>query len=194
MKKAIISFAILFYSFLQQGFGQTTNQNPVEKFDALLSKNAIWGASTNGIQFGILLSANGTSAGARLQVFSFLFSTNPTSIYGLWKLPPGFRFEQISLKSKSGEAIEKTALNLALCKTPLFGPTKGTVVVLAPAIPNEYDEVFNVCDCFKIKAPGVYDLMVKVRLYKMTSYNNFVSFDLPEAHAQVILTKSDLDY
>jgi hypothetical protein len=171
-------------------FGQT-NEDVFAKYFREEYNATTWGLATNGIQFGVQLSAIGPSAADKFKMFTYLNDTNSTSIYGLWKLPPGYRFEKMILKTKAGEEIKKTSKGNALCKSPFWNLSDGRTVVLNPKLLEDFDEPFDPRDCFKIKKAGSYILTVKARLYAMKSYNEFVKLDIPEVSIEVKLPAPD---
>jgi hypothetical protein len=171
-------------------FGQTNNESPEARNFRETYNSTTWGAATNGIQFGIRPLGTGQSA---TKILALLNDTNTTTIYGLWKLPPGYRFEEITLKTKEGEEIQKTSKGNALCKSPLWYLSDGRTVVLNPKLLEDFDEPFDLRDCFKIKKAGTFILTVKARLYTMKSYNEFAKLDIPEVSIEVVLPEPDLE-
>jgi hypothetical protein len=193
MKIANLSLIAICYLYVQCSFGQTNIESPDARYFRELYDTTTWGMATNGIQFGVRLSAIGPSTADKFKIDTFLNDTNSTDIYGLWELPPGYRFEKITLKTKAGEEIKKTSKGNALCKTPLWYLSDGRTVVLNPKFLEDFDELFDPRDCFKIKKAGSYILTVKARLYAMKSYNEFVKLDIPEASIEVVFTENDLE-
>ena len=187
-------FQVIIVSMLTfRVLGQTNNETPQAKYSHEKFKTATWGIATNGIQFGACVSAISPSTIAQLRIFTFLNNANSTTTYGLWKLPQGYRFETLTLKSKEGEEMERTRKGDALCKSPLLFLSDGETVVLDPGVPQDYDEQFSLRDCFKIKKAGVYILTVKARLYSMKSYNTFLKLDIPETRLEFVLHASELE-
>ena len=170
-----------------------TNENPNARAAHETYERTTWGTATNGVQFGIRICAIGPSDADKLKICSYLYDATSTNIYGLWRLPPGYRFE-MTLKTQDGEEIEKTRKGSALCRKPSSAIiSNGRVVVLDPKLPQEYDEVFDLRDCFNIVESGSYILRVKAKLYAMKAYNEFVRLEIPEATIQVVLDESDLE-
>jgi len=192
MRIAQCLFVLIYGISIHCCFGQTNNESPDARDFREAYNSTTWGIATNGIQFGVILSAIGPSTADKFKVFTFLNDTNATTIYGLWKLPPGYRFEEITLKTKGGEEIKKTSKGNALCKSPLFYLSDGKTVILNPKLLEDFDRPFDLRDCFKIKKFGTYILTVKPRLYAMKSYNEFVKLDIPEVSLEVVLQDSDL--
>jgi len=183
---------IIIGAFAHWCSAQTNNESPDARFFREIYNTTAWGTATNGIQFGVRLSAIGPTTSDKFKMFTFLNDTNLTTIYGLWKLPPGYRFEEITLKTKEGEEIKKTSKSNALCKSPHWHLSDGKTVVLNPKLLEDFDEPFDLRDCFNIKKAGTYILTVKARLYAMKSYNEFVKLDIPEVSLEVVLQDSDL--
>ena len=185
---------VIFYGMSSHcSFGQTTNESPDARYFREIYNSTTWGAVTNGIQFGVRLSAIGPSSSEKFKIFTFLNDTNATTIYGLWKLPLGYRFEGILLKDLTGSEIKQTATGDALCKTPHWDLFDGKAVVLNPKLLEVFDAPFDIRNCFKISKAGIYFLTVKPRLYSMKSYNELVKLDIPEVCIKVTLSESDLE-
>ena len=193
MRIAQCLFILIYSISIHCSFGQTNNESPDARYFREIYKTTAWGAATNGIQFGVRLSAIGPSTSDKFKIFTFLNDTNPTDIDGLWKLPLGYRFEKISLTTKAGEKIKKTSKGDALCKSPLWYFPDGGTVVLNPKLLEDFDEPFDLRDCFNIKKAGTYTLTVKPRLYSMKSYNKFIKLDIPEVSVEVEFRESDLE-
>ena len=104
-----------------------------------------------------------------------------------------YRFEALSLTTKEGAEVKKTAKGDAFCKAPLRDLSVGGTVILNPQLLEDFDKPFDVRDCFKIKKAGTYILTVKARLYSMKSYNEFIKLDIPEASLKLVLRESDLE-
>lgn len=178
--------------YVQCGFGQANNESPEARDFRQIYNTIKWGTATNGIQFGIRLFAIDQSTDNKFKMLTFLNDTKATNIYGLWRLPSGYRFETITLKTKEGEVIKRTAKGNAFCKEPPWYLSDGKIVILSPKLLEEFDEPFDLRDCFKIKKAGTYILTVKARLYAMKSYNEFVRLDIPEVSIEVVLHEADL--
>lgn len=158
-----------------------TNGSLTSEYDAEVYRLTKWGGVTNGIQFGVRICAVGPSANDNFKVFTALFNTTSSNIFGLWRLPTGYRFEEISLIARDGKAVPRTAMGDKLCKPPPSNLSSGKVVVLDSHSPFNFEELFDVRDCFEISEAGTYTLRVKARLYSMERYDVFSKLDLPEA-------------
>jgi len=169
-----------------------TNESLIAKYARETYASTTWGRPTNGIQFGAKITAVGTLNNDTFKVFTALYNTTSSNIYGLWRLPSGYRFEDVSLKKKSGEAIPRTRAGNRLCKAPWWDLSDGRIIILESKFPEYFDELFDVRDCFKIQDAGAYTLTIKARLYLITGNRAFTKLDLPEAHVDFVLTNSDL--
>jgi len=169
-----------------------TNSSLTSQYEAEIYRDTKWGGITNGIQFGIRICAIGPSAKDNFKVFSALFNTNSSNIFGLWRLPTGYRFDEISLTSRDGKVIHRTATGNRLCKPPPSNLSNGRVVVLDPRSPFNFDELFDVRDCFEIKEAGTYTLTVKARLYSIEKFHVFKKLDLPEARVDFEIKEPNL--
>jgi hypothetical protein len=194
MKASFILVASVCSGLACSGFCQT-NENLVEKIKNETFKNTAWGQASNNIQFGIELGAVGPKNADTLKVFTHLFNVGSTNIYGLWKLPAGYRLE-MTLKTKAGEEINKTSTGNALCQTLTRDtPYDGKVVVLYSKSPEDYDELFDLRDSFQIKEPGTYILTIKARLYALNLLDELgakVPLDVPPATIEFSLGGADL--
>ena len=148
---------------------------------------------TNHLQFGVRICPVGPKNADKFKVFTYLYDAGSTNIYGLWKLPPGYRLE-MTLTNRAGEEIDQTSIGHALCKTPTQGVSaQGRAAVLNPKTPADYDKEFDLRDCFQIKKPGTYILTVKARLYVLDAVADRVPLDVPPASIEVVLGENDLN-
>jgi hypothetical protein len=192
MKIAPILLAILGGLLAGSAFGQT-KENLDEKIKRETFLNTVWGPATNNLQFGVRICAVGPKIADRFKVFTRLYDAGSTNIYGLWKLPPGYRLE-MTLTNQAGEAIDQTGIGRALCKTPTRDvPAQGRVAVLEPKAPMDYDKEFDLRDCFQLKKPGTYILTVKPRLYVLDAVNDRVPLEVPPVSIAVVLGENDLN-
>ena len=169
-----------------------TNESLELRYDRETYELAKWGAATNNIQFGLSIGSVGPHEADKLKVATYLYNQSSSMIFGLWRLPSGYRLE-MKLTTQSGEEIMKTRQGNAICEEPFrYKIYAGRVVVLDPKSPSDYDAVFDLRGCFKIKNPGSYILIVKARLYVMNGERNYVKLDLPEARASVDIRDIDL--
>ena len=191
MNYKLILTAIVCLLFDDSGAGQT-NESQIAIYNRVIHKQSSWGAATNNIQFGIMISSIGKEAADKFKVLTFLYNQGTNTIFGLWRLPSGYRLE-MTLKNKSGEEVAKTHKGKALSMTPFsWTLPEGHVVVLDPKSPSDYDAMFDLRSCFNIKKSGAYILTIKARLYAMSGFQKYVELDLPEAQVDVVLSDSDL--
>jgi len=191
MKITSMLFAILIG--LQTYFVHAqTNASLKDKYDSEMYQATNWGPVTNGIEFGVQITATGPSSAEKFKVFSALYNTTSTNIYGLWNLPEGYRFEKISLKTKDGKTVQRTIDGDEICKIPRSNLSVGRVLVLESKSVTHFDQLFDVRDCFKITQAGTYTLTVKARLYSMEKYRVYSKLDLPEARVDFEITEADL--
>jgi len=171
---------------------ESTNQNLASIYNQASFKATVWGSATNNVQFGIEICSIGPNMADKFKVDTHLYNTSQTNIYGLWKLQSGFRLA-MTLRTTDGKEIEKTIKGKSYCKTPDFYTIQyGTVTVLRPQVPEPYDDLIDLRDCFKIRNPGHYVLTIKPNLFALAGYQHYVKFDLPEACVEVNLTQFDL--
>jgi hypothetical protein len=190
--KSASTFFVVVLSLCLCAFGQT-NESAKARLARETSRRATWGLSTNGIRFGVRVAATGPSEADKFKAWTFLYDTTSSNIFGLWRLPHGYRFKKLVLNGPDGEEIEKTAIGNALCKLPVWDLSDGRVVVLESEVPYYFDEVLDLRDCFEIRKPGAYTLTVKARLYALEAYREYSELDVPEARVAFVIGESDVE-
>ncbi len=150
-----------------------------------------WGASTNGIEFGIRVSATGVTKDSQFKTFSYIYNTTSSNLCGLWKPPHGSRLD-IRLQEKTGKVVARTKAGNTLCHQPVLISDSGRVIILPAKIPVSFDENFDVRSCFKLEKSGDYVLFVKAHLYVLSTNSSLTAIDLPEASVTITFTDSDL--
>lgn len=169
-----------------------TNQDIASIYNREKLKATIFGPAKNNVQFGVEICSVGPASTDKFKVDTILYNASQTNVYGLWKLPHGYRLA-MTLKTIEGEEIKKTSEGNSCCKKPgYFSIPYGTVTVLHPQVPESYDDLFDLRKSFNIKKPGNYILTIKPNLYALTGYQEYTNFDLPGASVEVNLAEFDI--
>jgi hypothetical protein len=160
-----------------------------------------WGALMNGIQVGGARNAQpGVHRPDKCPIMIFLCSTNASIIPWLVPPPEGYRLD-LSLLDVNEKLVERTPKGDALCK-PVTAKVKSEArqaweerkaFALLPGVPRQYTDLVELLECFKVKEPGTYTLVIKARIYKALTYPDTPEFPLPEARLKIILTAADFE-
>lgn len=155
-----------------------------------------WGRSTNGIALGV-----GLWGSNQFTVRTYLMTTNSRGLAGPAPAPHGYRLG-LTLLDDKGKQVIKTKAGDSICKPVGWlmrrnmhnEKTRG-IYVLTPDIPRKYDDAFNLLECFNVKKPGAYTLIVTGTLYGRTATPRVevILVDLPATSIQVTIGQGDLD-
>ena len=190
MNFKLIAITIPSCSLVCVGICQT-DIKPRSSYSQRTYESAAWETLSNGIQFGARIASVGRTSADRFKIFTFLYNPGTSNVVGLWKLEEGYRID-MKLEGKDGKLIDVTSAGERFCRYPDGRVImKGRVVVLPPKEPFNYDESFDLRDCFNLKKPGEYVFSIKPRLYVLRGYPKIEPIEAPYLRIPVYLRDSD---
>ena len=162
------------------------------------SDSYTYGKATTGLRIFAYLPYQHSKMGpTMLETLVYIDSTNSEPVYGYAFPPVEYRFD-LSLRDSSGKSVSRTMAGDAICR-PVSDPVLSRIGRTRNALvffPNRKFYVgknFMLTEYFKITKPGIYNMTVGLRLYKIAKGDaDATPAELPAVTIPITVKDSEL--